>query len=327
MSTKSIIDAIREALHEEIQRDPRVFIMGEDIGKRGGVFLATQGLVDEFGDARIIDTPLAESSIAGIALGAAFQGMRPIAEIQFSDFIWPTLSQIIGETAKARYGTNGAVTAPLVIRFPYGGGVSGGLYHSQNVEVPFFHTPGLKVLAPTTPYDAKGLLKSAIRDDNPIVFLEHKKGYRLVRGEVPDEEYLLPIGPADTKRSGKHVTIVTYGLVLHYCLEAASNLETNDVSVEVIDLPTLRPLDTATIIDSVKKTGKLLIVHEDNLTGGIGAEIAAVVAHEAFEFLDGPIMRLCGPDVPTMPFAKTLEDAYLPTTDKIANAIQKLAAY
>lgn len=327
MSTKSIIDAIREALHEEIQRDPRVFIMGEDIGKRGGVFLATQGLVDEFGDARIIDTPLAESSIAGIALGAAFQGMRPIAEIQFSDFIWPTLSQIIGETAKARYGTNGAVTAPLVIRFPYGGGVSGGLYHSQNVEVPFFHTPGLKVLAPTTPYDAKGLLKSAIRDDNPIVFLEHKKGYRLVRGEVPDEEYLLPIGPADTKRSGEHVTIVTYGLVLHYCLEAASNLETNDVSVEVIDLPTLRPLDTATIIDSVKKTGKLLIVHEDNLTGGIGAEIAAVVAHEAFEFLDGPIMRLCGPDVPTMPFAKTLEDAYLPTTDKIANAIQKLAAY
>ena len=282
---------------------------------------------DRFGDARIIDTPLAESSIAGIALGAAFQGMRPIAEIQFSDFIWPTLSQIIGETAKARYGTNGAVTAPLVIRFPYGGGVSGGLYHSQNVEVPFFHTPGLKVLAPTTPYDAKGLLKSAIRDDNPIVFLEHKKGYRLVRGEVPDEEYLLPIGPADTKRSGKHVTIVTYGLVLHYCLEAASNLETNDVSVEVIDLPTLRPLDTATIIDSVKKTGKLLIVHEDNLTGGIGAEIAADVAHEAFEFLDGPIMRLCGPDVPTMPFAKTLEDAYLPTTDKIANAIQKLAAY
>ena len=327
MSTKSIIDAIRDALHEEIQRDPRVFIMGEDVGKRGGVFLATQGLVDEFGDARIIDTPLAESSIAGIALGAAFQGMRPIAEIQFSDFIWPTLSQIIGETAKARYGTNGAVTAPLVIRFPYGGGVSGGLYHSQNVEVPFFHTPGLKVLAPTTPYDAKGLLKSAIREDNPIVFLEHKKGYRLVRGEVPDDEYLLPIGPADTKRAGEHVTIVTYGLVLHYCLEAASNLETDDVSVEVIDLPTLRPLDTATIIDSVKKTGKLLIVHEDNLTGGIGAEIAAVVAHEAFEFLDGPIIRLCGPDVPTMPFAKTLEDAYLPTTDKIVNAIQKLAAY
>ncbi len=283
--------------------------------------------MEEFGEERVIDTPLAEASIAGIALGAAMAGMRPIAEIQFSDFVWPTVNQIIGEGARVHYGTNGAITVPMVLRMPYGGGIRGGLYHSQNVEVPFFHTPGLKVVAPATPYDAKGLLKAAIRDNNLVVFLEHKKTYRLVRGEVPEGDYVLPIGVADVKRQGKDVTVVSYGLVLHYCLEAAALLENEGVGVEVVDLRTLKPLDTETLLASVRKTGKVLIVHEDNLTGGVGAEVAAIIAQEAFDYLDGPVMRLCGPDIPTMPFASTLEEAYMPSTEKIADALRKLAAY
>ena len=301
MAVKSVIEAIREAIREEMDRDSKVFVMGEDVGIRGGVFLATQGLAEEFGDQRIIDAPLAEASIMGIALGAAFQGMRPIPEVQFSDFVWPSINQLIGEAARTCYGTNGAVQVPMVIRMPYGGGIRGGLFHSQNVETHFFHTPGLKVVAPCTPYDAKGLLKSAIRDNNPVVFLEHKKTYRLVRGEVPDEEYTLPIGKADVKRGGSNITLVSYGLTLHYCLEAAEELAGGGVDVEVIDLRTLTPLDTETILESVKKTGKLAIVHEDNITGGVGAEIAALAAGQAFEYLDGPVTRICGPDVPTMP--------------------------
>jgi 2-oxoisovalerate dehydrogenase E1 component beta subunit len=210
---------------------------------------------------------------------------------------------------------------------PYGGGIRGGLFHSQNVETHFFHTPGLKVVAPSTPYDAKGLLKSAIRDNNPVVFLEHKKTYRLVRGEVPEEDYTLPIGKADVKRKGANITLVSYGLTLHYCLEAAETMASEGVDVEVLDLRTLTPLDTDTVLNSVKKTGKLAIVHEDNITGGVGAEIAAIVADQAFEYLDGPIVRVCGPDVPTMPFAQTLEDAYMPTADKISDGLRKLAAY
>jgi 2-oxoisovalerate dehydrogenase E1 component beta subunit len=327
MAVISVIEAVRSAMREEMQRDQSVFVLGEDVGKRGGVFLSTQGFIDEFGESRVIDTPLAEASIMGIALGAAFKGMRPIPEVQFSDFVWPSINQLIGEAARARYGSNGQLTVPMVVRIPYGGGIRGGLYHSQNVESFFFHVPGLKVVSPGTPYDAKGLLKSAIRDDNLVIFLEHKKSYRLVRGEVPDEEYILPIGPADIKRAGTNLTVVSYGLMLHHCLEAAEILANEDIDVEVVDLRTLRPLDKDTIIDSVKKTGKLLIVHEDNLTGGVGAEIAAVVAAEAFEYLDGPISRLCGPDVPTMPFAQTLEDEYLPNTEKVAAALRKLAQY
>lgn len=327
MAVKSVIEAVREAIREEMQRDPRVFVLGEDVGRRGGVFLATQGLIEEFGEARVIDTPLAEASIMGIALGAAFRGLRPIPEIQFSDFVWPSVNQLIGEAARACYGTNGEVRVPMVVRIPYGGGIRGGLFHSQNVEAYFFHTPGLKVIAPATPYDAKGLLKSSIRDNNPVVFLEHKKTYRLVRGEVPEEEYTIPIGVADIKRAGRNLTLVSYGLMLHYCLEAAEAVASEGIDVEVIDLRTLKPLDKVTVVESVKKTGKLLIVHEDNLTGGVGAEVAALVAEEAFERLDGPIMRLCGPDVPTMPFAQTLEDAYMPSTEKVAEAIRKLAAY
>ncbi len=327
MAEKTVIEAVREAMWEEMQRDPTVFVMGEDVGQRGGVFLSTQGFIEEFGADRVIDTPLAEASIMGIALGAAFGGMRPIPEVQFSDFVWPSVNQLIGEAARTCYGTNGQLPVPMVVRIPYGGGIRGGLFHSQNVEAHFFHTPGLKVVTPSTPYDAKGLLKSAIRDNNPVIFLEHKKTYRLVRGEVPEEEYVLPIGSADVKRVGSDVTVVGYGLVLHYCLEAAAEAAGRGIDVEVVDLRSLRPLDTATILESVQKTGKLLVVHEDNLTGGVGAEIAALAADHAFEYLDGPVMRVCGPDVPTMPFASSLEDAYMPTAEKITAALDRLAAY
>ena len=327
MAVKSVIEAVREAIREEMERDPSVFVLGEDVALRGGVFLATEGLVEEFGETRVIDTPLAEASIVGIALGAAFRGQRPMPEIQFSDFVWPAINQLIGEAARTLYGTNGAVNVPMTVRIPYGGGIRGGLFHSQNVEAHFFHTPGLKVVTPSTPYDAKGLLKSAIRDNDPVVFLEHKKTYRLVRGEVPEEEYTLPMGVADIKRPGSDVTIVSYGLTLHYCLEAAELAAADGTDAEVVDLRTLTPLDTQTILTSVEKTGKLLIVHEDNITGGVGAEVAAVVAGQAFDYLDAPIMRVCGPDVPTMPFALNLEEAYMPGTEKISAALQKLAAY
>ena len=327
MPESSVIEAVREALREEMHRDPTVFIMGEDVGQRGGVFLATQGFLEEFGRSRVIDTPLAEASIMGIALGAAYCGMRPIPEVQFSDFIWPTVNQLIGEAARVSYGTNGALQVPVVIRVPYGGGIRGGLFHSQNVEAYFFHTPGLKVVAPSTPYDAKGLLKSAIRDNNPVVFLEHKKTYRLVRGEIPEEDYTVPLGIGEVKRAGRNITVVSYGLMLHYCLEAAEQVAGEGIDVEVVDLRTLKPLDKDTVLESVKKTGKLLIVHEDNITGGVGAEVAALVADEAFDYLDGPITRLCGPDVPTMPFAQSLEDAYMPSTERIAEALRKQAAY
>jgi 2-oxoisovalerate dehydrogenase E1 component beta subunit len=314
-------------MQEEMRRDERVFVMGEDVGRRGGVFLATNGFLDEFGESRVMDTPLAESAIAGVALGAAMHGMRPIAEIQFGDFIWPVFNQIVGEAARVRYGTKGKLSVPMVLRTPHGGGVRGALYHSQSMEAYFYHTPGLKVIAPATPYDAKGLLKSAIRDDDPVIFLEHKRTYRLVQGEVPDEEYTLPIGKADVKRQGTDITIVTYGLMVHHCLEAAQELEGEGVSCEVVDVRTLRPLDKDTILESVVKTGKALIVHEDNKFGGVGGEIAATISEEAFESLDGPVTRLAGPEVPAMPYSPPMEDMYMLSSAKIAEAIRKLSAY
>jgi 2-oxoisovalerate dehydrogenase E1 component beta subunit len=327
MAVQSLVEAVREAMREEMRRDEKVFVMGADVGQRGGVFLSTQGFIEEFGKSRVIDTPLAEASIMGIALGAAFRGLRPIPEVQFSDFLWPSVNQLVGEAPRVCYGTNGNLPVPMVVRIPYGGGIRGGLFHSQNVEALFFHTPGLRVVTPATPYDAKGLLKSAIRDNNPVIFLEHKKTYRLVRGEVPEAEYLLPLGVADVKRAGTTLTLVSYGLMLHYCLEAAEAVFADGIDVEVVDLRSLRPLDKETILNSVKKTGKLMVVHEDNLTGGVGAEVAALAANEAFEYLDGPVTRLCGPDIPTMPFAQSLEDAYLPNSEKIADGLRKLAAY
>ena len=323
----SVIEAVREAMHEEMARDDDVFVMGEDIGARGGVFLATDGFMEDFGEERVIDTPLAESSIAGIALGAAMNGMRPIAEIEFADFIWPTFNQIVGEAARVRYGTNGDVGVPLVLRAPYGGGVRGGLYHSQSPEAYFAHTPGLKVVTPATPYDAKGLLKSAIRDDDPVVFLEHKRTYRLVLGEVPEGDYSLPIGEAEVKLEGEDLSVITYGLMLHHCIEAARALADEGVGVEVLDLRTLRPLDEQSIVATAEKTGKVLIVHEDTKAGGIGGEVAAIVAEQAFDYLDAPIARLAGPEVPAMPFAPTLEAVFMPDTDRIVTAMRELARY
>ncbi len=327
MTIKTVLEAVHDAMQEEMRRDETVFVMGEDIGARGGVFLATEGFLQEFGENRVIDTPLAESSIAGVALGAAMHGMRPIAEIEFGDFIWPTINQIVGEAAKVRYGTKGKLNAPMVLRAPHGGGVRGALYHSQSVEAFFAHTPGLKVVTPSTPYDAKGLLKSAIRDDDPVIFLEHKRTYRLVRGEVPDDEYTLPIGKADLKREGSDVTIITYGLMLHHCLEAAETVEMDDIDVEVLDLRTVRPLDTDAILATTRKTGKVLIVHEDNKALGIGAEVSAIISENAFEYLDGPVARLAGPEIPAMPFAPPLEDMYMIDSGKIANSIRQLAEY
>ncbi|MEX0762305.1 MAG: alpha-ketoacid dehydrogenase subunit beta [Dehalococcoidia bacterium] len=327
MTTMTVIEAVRDAMRLEMQRDPGVFILGEDVGNRGGVFLATDGFIKEFGEARVIDTPLAESSIAGIALGAAVNGMRPIAEIQFADFVWPAMNQLVGEASKVRYGTGGGKFAPMTVRIPYGGGVRGGLYHSQSVEVIFTHTPGIKVVAPATPYDAKGLLISAIRDDDPVVVLEHKRTYRLVRGDVPDDAYTEPIGKAEVKRRGDDLTVVTYGLMVHYCIQAAQAVSQQDeIEVEVVDLRTLRPIDGETVLDSVRRTGKALIVQEDTGAVSVSSEVAAIISQEAFFDLDGPVMRLTGPEIPPMPFNPVQEAEFMPSPDKIADAIRKLAA-
>ena len=327
MPVITVLEAIRDAMREEMRKDERVFIMGEDIGARGGVFLATDGFLSEFGEERVIDTPLAESSIAGIALGSAMSGLRPIAEIEFADFIWPTINQIVGEASKVRYGTEGKLQAPMVLRAPQGGGVRGALYHSQSVEALFAHTPGLKVVTPSTPYDAKGLLKTSIRDDDPVIFLEHKRTYRLVKGEVPEEEYTIPIGKADIKKSGDDLSIITYGLMVHHCLEAAQLAASKNISVEVLDLRSVRPLDVESIIGTVEKTGKVLIVYEDNQTLGIGSEVSALISEHAFEYLDAPVVRLGGPEVPAMPFSPPLENKFMIDTEKILAAINKLAAY
>ncbi|HEX5450820.1 MAG TPA: alpha-ketoacid dehydrogenase subunit beta, partial [Candidatus Limnocylindrales bacterium] len=287
----------------------------------------TDGLFDEFGEERVIDTPLTESQIVGTSIGAAIGGLRPIAEIQFADFIFPAMNQLLSEAARMRYRSNNGFGVPMTVRAPYGGGVHGALYHSQSVESFFTHVPGLKVVVPSTPYDARGLLRSAIRDDDPVLFFEHKKLYRSVRGEVPDEDYTVPLGQARISRPGDHVTVVAYGLMAHYALEAAELVEADGISVEVIDLRTLRPLDRETLLGSVRKTGKCLVVYEDNRFGGYGAEVAAVVAEEAFEYLDGPVVRVAGPDVPGVPYAHALEDWFMIDPDRIATAVRRLAAY
>lgn len=328
MAELSLIEALRAGLDEAMAADERIFIFGEDVGKRGGVFRVTEGLQEKYGPWRVMDSPLAEGVIVGACIGAAMYGMRPIAEIQFADFIWPAMNQIVSEAARMAYRSNGDWNVPLVIRAPYGGGIHGALYHSQSVESIFAHVPGLKVVVPATPYDVKGMIKSAIADPDPVLFFEHKKTYRLIKGEVPDGNYEVPIGKADLKREGRDLSVITYGLMLHYALEAAETLAREDgVETEVLDLRTVRPLDTEAILATARKTGKVLIVHEDNLTGGIGGEVAAIIAEHAFEYLDGPIMRLCGPDVPAMPFAATLEEAFMPSPDKITAKLRELAAY
>jgi 2-oxoisovalerate dehydrogenase E1 component beta subunit len=328
MAEITLIEGLRQAMDEELERDELVFITGEDVGPRGGVFRATIGLFDKYGPDRVIDSPLAELSIVGIGVGAALYGMRPICEIQFADFIHPAFNQIVNEAAKMCYRSNGEWTVPMVIRAPYGGGIGGGLYHSQSVEAFFAHVPGLKVVIPSTPYDAKGLLKSAVRDPNPVLFFEPKKGYRLIKGEVPeDEEILVPLGKAKVTRPGSDLTVFAYGMMHYYTLQAAEAVAQEGIDVEVVDLRTLLPIDKETILSSVHKTSKALIVYEANLTGGYGAEIAAILADEAFTHLDAPIRRLGGPDVPAMPYSHPLQDWFMLDPDKIADAMRELAAY
>ena len=328
MAEMTLIEALRQAMEEELARDDRVFLVGEDVGRRGGVFRATQGLYEKFGAGRIIDSPLAELSIIGIGIGAALYGLRPICEIQFADFIHPAFNQIVNEAAKMCYRSNGEWTVPLVIRAPYGGGIGGGLYHSQSLEAFFAHVPGLKVVIPSNPHDAKGLLKAAVRDPNPVIFLEPKKGYRLIKGEVADQgEILEPLGVARVTRSGTDLTAIAYGMMHHYTLQAAQAVSGEGLSVEVVDVRTLLPLDKATLLASVRKTGKALVIHEDNLTGGYGGEIAAILADEAFTDLDAPIRRLAGPDVPAMPYSHPLQDWFMLNPEKIAAAMRELAAY
>lgn len=327
MAELSLLQAIHHALDEEMARDPRVVVLGEDVGKRGGVFRVTQGLLEKYGEERVIDTPLAELGIAGVAYGMAVYGLRPVAEFQFADYIHPAWDQIVNEAATLRYRSNGAYGCPVVFRAPYGGGIQGGLYHSQSVEGFFAHQPGLKVVIPSTPADAKGLLTAAIRDPDPVVFFEPKKGYRLIKGEVPEGEHLVPLGKAAVRREGRDLSVFAYGMMAHYALQAVEQVAKEGISAELVDLRTLTPVDKETILASVKKTSKALVVHEDNLTGGYGAEVAAIIADEAFEWLDGPVRRLCGPDVPGVPYARPMQDFFMPNPEKIAAAIRELAAY
>ena len=328
MTQKNVVTAIRDALHDEMADDERIVLLGEDVGARGGVFRISAGWVDEFGEDRVIDTPLAESGLVGIAIGMALHGLLPVAEIQFADFIHPAFDQIVSEAARLRYRSNGDFGCPLVIRAPWGGGIHGALYHSQSIEAFYAHVPGLRVAAPATPADAAGMLRSALRDPDPVLFLEHKKTYRAVTGEVPDGRYRTPIGKADVKREGTDLTAISYGYSLHLCLDAAERLASEGISAEVVDVRSLAPLDIETILTSVRKTAKALVVYEDNRTYGAGAEIAASIAEEAMFELDAPIVRIGGPDIPAMPFAGSLEHFYMePEPDRIASRMRELAHY
>ena len=328
MTEKNVVTAIHDTLHDEMAADDRLVILGEDVGVRGGVFRVTQGFMEEFGEERVIDTPLAEGGIVGVAVGMALHGLLPVAEIEFADFIHPAFDQVVSEVSRMRYRTNGDFGLPMVIRAPYGGGVHGALYHSQSIEALYGHIPGIKVVVPGTPHDAAGMLRSAIRDPDPVLFLEHKRTYRLIKGEVPDEPFEVPIGTADVKREGEDLTVIAYGLMLHQALEAAARLEAEEgISAEVVDVRTISPLDKETILASVRKTGKAIVVYEDNRTYGAGAEIVATIAEEAMFDLDGPLVRIGGPDVPAMGFATNLEHAFMPDTDAIAARMLELARF
>ncbi|GCE46978.1 2-oxoisovalerate dehydrogenase E1 component beta subunit [Thermosporothrix hazakensis] len=328
MSAKvTYLEAISQAIREEMRRDEAVFLLGEDVGTYGGAFKVSAGLLEEFGSERVIDTPMAEAAIIGSAVGAALMGMRPIAEMQYIDFITCGFDQIINMAAKMYWRVG--MPVPIVVRGPAGGGTKGGPFHSSTPEAWFFHAPGIKVVYPSTAYDAKGLLKAAIRDNNPVLYLEHKLLYRMpeLREELPEEDYVVPIGKAIVRREGEDMTMITYGAMVHQCLQAAQVLEReDDLEVEVLDLRSLTPLDREAISASVKHTNKVLIVHEDALTGGVGAELSALIAEDLFEYLDGPITRVAAPDAP-FPYAPALEAAYLPNAAKILSAARELAAY
>ena len=318
------IDAISQALDEEMTRDERVFLMGEDIGTYGGAFKVTEGLLQKYGEWRVLDTPLSESGFVGAAIGAAMMGLRPVVEMQFADFISCAFDQITEVAAKNHYRWGAAV--PLVIRAPFGGGVHGGPFHSECPEGWFFHSPGLKIVAPSTPYDAKGLLKAAIRDPNPVLYFEHKFLYRRIKAVLPQEDFVVPLGKAEVKRRGHDLSVITYGAMVHLALEAAELLSKEGIDLEVVDLRTLIPLDKETLYESVRKTSKVILLHEDNKTGGIGAEIAALLAEECFDCLDGPILRIAPPDTP-VPFSTPLEEFFLPKVSDIVSGARRLAAY
>ncbi len=318
------LEAIRQGIWEEMERDPNVFVLGEDIGVYGGAFKVTAGMLEHFGEKRIIDTPLSESAIVGAAIGASLMGLRPIAEMQYADFISCAFDQVVNFAAKCRY--RWGAPAPIVVRGPSGGGNRGGPFHSQNPEAWFTHVAGLKVVAPATAYDAKGLIKSAIRDNDPVIFFEHKGLYRRIKEELPGGEFTVPIGKAKVFRAGEHLTIVTYGAMVYVAQQAAEELAGEDISVEIVDMRTLLPIDEETILASVRKTGKAILLHEDVLTGGIGGEIAARIAERAFEHLDGPLVRIAAPDVP-IPYSPPLEDAFLPDVRKVVEKARWLHRY
>ena len=328
MALSTYIDGINQALKEEMRRDERVYIIGEDVGMMGGAFKATKDLLEEFGDGRVIDSPLAEGIIVSSSIGSALAGMRPVPEIQFVDFITPAMDAVTQQAAKLRYRSAGTQTCPLTLRICYGGGVQGGLYHSQTNTTWFAHEPGLRVVAPSTVYDAKGMLKSAIRDDNPVLFFEHKKLYRSIKEELPDSEFLCDLDKAAVRREGSDLTAVSYGYTMQLTLQAADKMqEQHGISVECIDLRTLNPIDYETVLNSLAKTNRLVIVQEDHRTLGIGSEISAIAAEQAFDCLDAPILRVTAPDVPAIPFSAPLEKFYMPSVEKIMTAMERCVQY
>ncbi|HET9888645.1 MAG TPA: alpha-ketoacid dehydrogenase subunit beta [bacterium] len=324
MAVRTYIEAIHDALQEEMRSDPSVFIIGEDVGIYGGAFRATAGLLEEFGEERIVDTPISESGIVGLSIGAAMNGLRPVAEMQFIDFLSSAFNQVVNMAAKARYRWNAGV--PMVIRGPCGGGVHGGPFHSQNIESHYLSTPGLKIVEPATAYDAKGLLKAAIRDPDPVLYFEHKYLYRRIKEDLPEEDYIVPLGQAIRRREGSDIAVITFGACVHYALEAAATLEKEDISLDVLDLRTLLPLDKAAIRESVQRTNKVILYHEAQRTGGIGAELAALVSEECFEWLDGPPVRVAAPDTP-VPYSPPLEAAFLPGPAALVSAARRLHRY
>ena len=316
MAETTYVEAIRRGIWEEMERDESVFVMGEDVGIYGGAFKVTKGMVEHFGERRVVDTPLSESAIVGAGTGAAINGLRPILEMQFADFMACGFDQITNFAAKCRYRWGQAI--PMVIRAPAGGNIHGGPFHSQNVEMPYVHTPGLKVVQPATAYDAKGLIKASIRDNDPVIFLEHKYLYRSVKEDLPDTDFTVPLGKAKVQRDGSDISIITYGWMVHIALEAAEHLAGEGISIEVLDLRTLMPLDRESILRTAKKTSKIILLHEDTLTGGLGGELAGIIGEHAFDYLDGPLVRIAAPDTP-VPFSEPLEKAFLPSTDEVVD--------
>jgi 2-oxoisovalerate dehydrogenase E1 component beta subunit len=324
MAVITYLEAIRQALFDEMARDERVFVLGEDVGVYGGAFKVTEGLQERFGDQRVIDTPISEIAIVGSAIGASYMGMRPVAEIQFIDFIACSFDMLTNFAATSRYRNGAGV--PIVVRGPCGGGVSGGPFHSLNPESFFLNTPGLKMVEPSTAYDAKGLLKAAIRDDDPVLYFEHKYLYRRIKDDVPDEDYIVPLGKAAVRREGSDLSIITFGAMVHMALDAAKKLAEDGVEAEIVDLRSLAPLDREAILTTVAKTSRALLLHEATLTGGIGGELAAIISEEAFEYLDAPVMRVASADAP-VPYSPPLEAAFLPNVDKVVSAARRLVKY